>query len=154
MSYKHIIAGFILSSLISGLVHFMNFPPLAWAALLLGLPWNIPGIGYFFWDITQHGYDGPRSIHGYIALLMLFIGLYINCCFIMKYAFSRTTVGLILFIGGVCVLMLGSSIPNYGKITAVVSIVLGIVALFTKININFDSLMGGHTGGIMRDDDD
>jgi hypothetical protein len=50
--------------------------------------------------------------------------------------------------------MLGSVIPDYGKLIAVAALILGIVVLFTKKNINFDSLMGGHTGGFMKDDDD
>jgi hypothetical protein len=66
----------------------------------------------------------------------------------------KTIVGLALFIGGACALMLGSVIPGYGKLIAVAALILGVVVLFTKKNINFDSLMGGHTGGFMRDDDD
>jgi hypothetical protein len=89
VNLKQFIFGLVLSIPISAIVYFTYFPPFAWAALIFGLPWNIPGISYAFWDLFQHGYDGPVDIHDYISGFLLFIGLHINCSFAIKYVFKK-----------------------------------------------------------------
>ena len=66
----------------------------------------------------------------------------------------KTFVGLTLLVGGICVLMLGRLISGYGDIIALICILLGLGIIFSKKTINFNSLMGGHVGGSIRDDND
>lgn len=66
----------------------------------------------------------------------------------------KTFVGLSLCLGSIGVLMLGGLISGYGKIIALICILLGLVIIFSKKTINFNSLMGGYVGGSIRDDDD
>ena len=72
----------------------------------------------------------------------------------MKIENIKTFVGLTLLSGGICVLMLGSLISGYGKVISLLCVLLGVVVIFSKKTINFKSLMGGHVGGTILDDDD
>ena len=72
----------------------------------------------------------------------------------MKIENIKTFVGLTLLAGGICVLMLGALIPGDGKLIALMCILLGLVVIFSKKTINFNSLMGGHVGGPIHDKDD
>lgn len=89
MNIKQFIFGFVLSIPISLIVYVIYFPPFGWAALIFGLPWNIPGICYVFWDLSQHGYDGPVDFHDFISVFLLFLGLHINCGLAIKYVFKN-----------------------------------------------------------------